>query len=110
MIEELNTGWLAPDGSFYACNHYEHVETAGEIVNKYNYSEFDSEGKHIPADDNLLNRGWCYIGIFLFWVHEWRIFWNKYLTEYQKRFLKPYFENGGLPVNDISKLDWEKEQ
>ena len=107
--EELDTGWLAPDGSFFKCHSYDHIAEAREIVDKLGYSDISPEGKRIHADDNLMSHGWCYIGISCFMCHEWRIGWNKFLTEYQKQFLKPYFEESDLPVNEFAVMKWERE-
>lgn len=107
--EELNTGWLAPDGSFFQCYSYDHLEEAREIVDKLGYPDINSEGKRIHADDNLMAHGWCYIGISCFMCHEWRIGWKKFLTEYQKQFLRPYFEESDLPVNEFAVMKWERE-
>lgn len=102
--ENLKTGWLAPDGSFFPCYSYDHAEEAREIVTKLGYSTIE----YPHADDNLMAHGWCYIGISSFFCHEWRIGWNKFLTDLQKNFLKPYFESD-LPVNDFAKMRWERE-
>lgn len=106
--EELNTGWLAPDGSFFECCSYDHVSTARELVDKFGYPDI-VDLQRIPADDNLMNHGWCYIGISSFLSHEWRVGWNKFLTENQKRFLKPYFEESDLPVNEFAVMRWKRE-
>lgn len=107
--EELSTGWLAPDGSFFECHSYDHVAKAEEIIDKFGYLDISSDGERIHADDNLMSRGWCYIGISSFMCHEWRIGWDKFLTEYQKQFLMPYFKESYLPVNELSIMRWEQE-
>lgn len=102
--EELSTGWLSPDGSFFKCNTYDHVCSAISLVDKFGYSIDLSH-----ADDILLNHGWVYVGISSFFCHEWRVEWEKFLTVSQKQFLKPYFEGSDLPVNDFSVLRWTQE-
>lgn len=107
--EELNTGWLAPDGSFFKCHSYDHVAKAEEIIDKFGYSNIRPDGRRIHADDNLMSHGWCYIGISSFMHHEWRVNWDKFLTEYQKQFLIPYFEESYLPVNEFNVMRWKQE-
>lgn len=103
--EELNTGWLAPDGSFSPCSSYDHCEEAMRLVGRLGYPTIE----HPHADDNLMAHGWVYTGISCFLCHEWRIGWNKFLTEPQKQFLKPYFEESDLPVNEFSVMRWGRE-
>lgn len=93
----------------FKCHSYDHIAKAKEIVDKLGYSYIGPEGKRVHADDNLMAHGWCYIGISCFMYHEWRIGWEKFLTEYQKQFLKPYFEESDLPVNDFAVMKWEQE-
>lgn len=111
--EELNTGWLSPAGEFFPCHSYDHNEEARVIVSKFGYSDLcqDEYGtqKIIHADDNLMAHGWVYIGISTFFCHEWRIGWGKFLTEIQKRFLRPYFEESDLPVNEFAVYRWKQE-
>ena len=103
MKEELKTGWLSPSGDFWECPCYEHICTAVEIVSKFNYMQI---GK--SADDILYCNGWAHIGISTFGPNEWRISWKNFLTDYQKNFLKPYFEDY-YPVNSISLYRWKTE-
>ena len=103
--EELKTGWLSPNGELFECNCWEHDETARKLVGKFRYSEI--EKRH--ADDNLMSRGWVYIGISCFMCHEWRIGWKNFLTEPQKQFLKPYFEESDLPVGGLAPWKWQRE-
>lgn len=103
--EELKTGWLSPGGDFFPCYSYDHEEEARKIVDKFGYPEI--ENSH--ADDNLMSHGWAYVGISDFMCHEWRIGWEKFLTEPQKQFLRPYFEESNLPVNDLAVWKWERE-
>ena len=63
----------------------------------------------IPDDDKLLNNGWVYIGIGVYFEHEWRIGWNTKLSPEQIQFLRPYFEQNDLPVNEIARMRWELE-
>lgn len=100
--EDLKTGWLSPAGDFFPCFSYDHNEEAREIL-----KTLGRDYPHHP-DDELMEAGWVYIGISSFLVHEWRIGWNKFLTEYQINFLKPYFESD-LSVPDYTKWRWKRE-
>lgn len=108
--KELKIGWLSPDGSFFECDAYGHTEEAREIVDKFGYSNINLEGRYMQEDDNLMSHGWCYIGMSDFMCNEWRICWNKFLTENQKQFLNPYFENDDLSINKLSIWRWEQEK
>lgn len=101
-MDELKTGWLSPAGDFYTCYSYGHNEEARVILTTLGYDY------HHP-DDELMALGWVYVGISSFLCHEWRIGWNKFLTEYQINFLKPYFEDSELPVNEFAVLRWKRE-
>lgn len=100
--EELKTGWLSPEGDFYPCYSYDHNEEARSIL-----KILGREYPHHP-DDELMDIGFVYIGISSFLCHEWRIGWNKFLTEYQINFLKPYFESD-LPVSEFTMHRWRNE-
>lgn len=100
--KELKTGWLSPEGDFYPCFSYDHNEEARAILKNLGHI------CHHP-DDELMDLGWVYVGISSFMCHEWRIGWHKFLTEYQINFLKPYFEDSELPVNEFAVLRWKRE-
>lgn len=104
----LKLGWLSPDGELYECGSYDHVSEASKIIKRFDLNDVDTDFKKIPHDDLLLNKSWVYIGISCFGKHEWRIIWNKFLTQYQKDFLKPYFDNI-IPVNAVARCKWERE-
>ena len=104
-MKDLKTGWLSPIGDLFECDTYTHCRTAREIVYKFGYAW----GEYKSADNCLMAKGWAYIGISEF-DYEWRIGWGKFLTEYQKNFLKSYFEDTQRPVNIIAKARWESEQ
>lgn len=103
---DLTTGWLSPNGEMYTCGSYDHVSTAEELVKKYKYV---STVYFSVCDDLLMERGWVYIGISSLGAHEWRIGWKKFLTESQKSFLRPYFEDSEIPVSSMSRINWENE-
>lgn len=106
---DFNIGWLSPDGSFFKCSSYDHTDTAEELVGKLNYPKVSMENRYIHADDNLMSHGWCYVGVSDFQHNEWRISWNKFLTEYQKQFLKSYFENEDINISRLSMWKWLQE-
>lgn len=101
----MQTGWLAPNGDFYPCETFDHIAVAEDIVNKLNIT---IALKH-NADDILMSSGWAKITRSLLRVKEQNIFWEKFLTEYQKQFLRPYFEENDEPVSPITKMRWEYE-
>ena len=100
----MQTGWLAPNGDFYKCSLYEHIDTAIEIVEKLNMC---CPVRHF-ADKLLMDNGWVQITRSLLGVKEQSIYWDKFLTEAQKTFLRPYFEENDENVSYVSKLLWEK--
>ena len=89
MTDKYKLGWLAPDGSFLECGCFEHVSVAKELVEKFYPNEPSSH-----YDDVLLDKGWVHIGISAI-DHDYYFWWNKFLTEPQKQFMKPYFETDG---------------
>lgn len=101
----MQTGWLAPNGDFYKCEVFDHVELAAEIVDKLNIQR---SGRY-HYDDILLSGGWVKITRSLLGVKEQNIVWDKFLTEYQKQFLKPYFEENNELVSWIAQKRWEYE-
>lgn len=96
-------GWLAPDGSFVECGSYEHVSIARDLVKK-----FYPDDPNYHWDDILLAKGWVHIGISAF-DHEYVFWWNKFLTEPQKAFLKPYFEDSDIKICYSAICKWDKE-
>lgn len=101
----MQTGWLAPNGDFYPCEVFDHVGVAGDIIEKLNIQR----GMRYHSDDILLSSGWAKITRSLLIVKEQNIVWDKFLTEYQKQFLRPYFEENDEPVSFTSKARWERE-
>lgn len=99
----MELGWLSPSGDFFPCEMYDHIHVADKIVRQYGYQALTSSN-----DDILMKNGWVHITRSMF-DHELRIYWDKYLTEYQKNFLKEYFEQDIFPVSEICKYAWECE-
>ena len=99
-MKELLTGWLSPDGDFYPCSVYEHISLARKILKDETANR---------ADEKLNDCGFVSITLSQLGSKEWCIYWKCFLTEQQKNFLKPYFDDETLPVNAISKMRWEEE-
>lgn len=96
----LETGWLSPSGSFTQCNVYDHISTAYEILGTSNTSK---------PDEKLHDAGYAEITLSQLGVKEWRVYWKNFLTEEQKNFLKPYFEDETIPMAYGSRIKWDKE-
>lgn len=101
----MQTGWLDPNGNFYPCETFEHVAVAEGIVNDLELVSRNTT----HSDDILLEHGWAQISRSLLGMKEQTIYWNRFLTEHQKQFLRPYFEENDEPVSPMSLMVWEKE-
>lgn len=101
----MQTGWLAPNGDFYPCEVFDHVGVAEDIIDKLNVQK----GGRYHSDDILLYGGWVKITRSLLVVKEQNIVWDKFLTEYQKQFLRPYFEENDEPVSWVAQKRWDYE-
>ena len=108
-MTELKTGWLSPDGDLYECSSYDHTSEARTIVKRFGYSPVSSQRYSWSADDILMANRWVYIGISSLGVREWRIGWKTFLTEPQKIYLKPYFDDQHMPVNAVAKERYKEE-
>lgn len=95
-------GWLSPNGDLYECARYAHIEMAFQIADELNYVV------QLSADETLLSKGWVHISISLH-PQEWHIVWDRFLSETQKQFLRPYFEESNLPVSFASQMLWDME-
>ena len=102
----MQTGWLAPNGDFYECAVFDHIDTARNILDKLTV---ERNGKHYP-DEILLSAGWVQITRSLLGIKEQNIFWEKFLTEYQKQFLRPYFEENDEPISFVALMKWQNER
>lgn len=100
---DFSTGWLSPDGSFVQCGTYEHLAIAKSLVDKYYPNDPNTHN-----DDILYNNGWVHITISQL-DHAYRIGWSKYLTEYQKQFLKRYFESDIIVISKFDIIKWRLE-
>lgn len=95
----LETGWLSPNGTFTQCSVYDHIRAAYEILG------IDTS----RPDEKLHDAGYAEITISQLGVKEWRVYWKNFLTEEQKNFLKPYFEDEDRSMAYVSKMRWDKE-
>ena len=87
---EMPTGWLSPNGELWKCSYYEHSATAEEICEKLNISY---ERRWQGEDEALYSLGWCKLAISSLGKKEYWVHWERPLTDYQRYFLKKYFEN-----------------
>lgn len=100
----MELGWLSPTGEFIEVNYFEHLRIAQEIVLKYYKINIDN----VP-DDFLMDRGWVHITINTTADHTIHIFYNKYLTESQRYFLKPYVEEFWQWIDNSEKFKLAQE-
>lgn len=96
----LETGWLSPNGTFTQCNVYDHIGTAYKLLGV----DYTSR-----PDEKLHDAGYAEITISQLGVKEWRVYWKNFLTDEQKNFLKPYFEDENRGMAYVSKMRWDKE-
>ena len=101
----MQTGWLDTAGDFYPCSVFDHIGMAEGIVNDLGLV---SRTKY-HADEILLENGWVQITRSLLGMKEQKVYWERFLTEYQKNFLRPYFEENDEPICSIAKMRWEYE-
>jgi len=84
----LESGYIAPNGDFYSCGYFEHLDTAKELLSTfYDYTTFDDEKE-------LLNKGWVSIHCLMFsFVPTYLFGFRNHLTPEQIRVIKPIVEN-----------------
>lgn len=84
----LETGYIAPNGDFYSCGYFEHLDTAEELLSTfYNYTTFDDEKE-------LLNKGWVSIHCLMsFFVPTYLFRFRNHLTPEQIHVIKPIVED-----------------
>ena len=106
MMDNLQCGWLSPEGEFMPCKPFDHCAAAVNLIERYRIPLRYAE----PEDDALIDHGFVKIGIWRFVEHCWNIIWNPYLslTYEQKSFLAPYFdkERDGLHASHDSETRW----
>ena len=101
----MQTGWLDPAGCFYPCNIYEHYDLAIELVACIYPEIMDDEYEDVI----LLNRGWVQITRSQIGQKTQNIYWDRFLSEFQKQFLRPYFEDNDEPISSVSMMKWKHE-
>ena len=95
------TGWLNPDGKFYKCESWEHMDKAEELVKEYGYKKSECLE---PEDDLLIKNGWVRISLMTVFGHEFGISFIRKLSQEQKNFLEPYvYEEYGFPVEEYDR-------
>ena len=103
-FNELNTGWLSPNGNFYPTEYMEHLAVADEIWNRL-YNEMPPN----DVDRRLVNLGWCEIHCVTYLEHGFLFNYNRHLTQEQKMIIKPIFENNKHRILKSSLMDLEEE-
>lgn len=100
-MSAIKCGWLSPYGEFTECNPYEHMSVAEKLT----------EGKclYYMSDRYLLKHGWAKIYRESFCGHKWFIAWRGFLSEWQKNFLRPIFEDSNNDIDFGCKAAWEIE-
>lgn len=100
-MSTIKCGWLSSSGEFVQCEPYEHMAVAqGLIASKALYS---------VADDYLLDHGWVKIYRESFNGHKWHVDWKGFLSDPQKSFLRPIFEDCENDIYAYCRYCWEIE-
>ncbi len=100
-MNEIKLGWLSPTAEMIECNAYEHISTAYDILEKnYNMGSVFNN-----PDDVLVNLGWVHICRGSILDHDYHFYWNinHFLTPEQIQYLKPYFEDKNVPINEVQR-------
>ena len=107
----IETGWLDPAGDFYQCDVMDHHYFAEcflkDIKNSFDDHRLDSIK---DPEEQLENAGWVKITRSIF-NREYSVIWgvHKTLSEYQKNYLRPIFENKDVDLCFTSICRLEKE-
>ena len=100
----LESGYIAPNGDFYSCDYFEHLDAAEELLSTfYDYTTFDSE-------EELLKKGWIsihclmssFIPIYLFGFRS-------HLTPEQIRTIKPIVEDNWERILKSNQIELKDE-
>lgn len=100
-MSAIKCGWLLSSGQFIPCKPYEHRAVAEELVN--------GVVPYTVADDYLLDHGCVKIYIGSFFDHKWHISWKGFLSEAQKLYLRPIFEDVQNDIDVYCRECWEDE-
>ena len=99
MSTYLKTGWVAPDGTYTHNYMWGHFNSACKIL-----------GYETPhADTLLLDAGYVRISNTVADSRMYAITWKNWLTDYQKNFLKDYFEDSTILIDKTSRKRWNEE-
>ena len=96
----MKTGWLSPTGEFIECNVCDHIDIARKLT-----------GEGYDADDILLRGGYVKISRSFMGMREQTIYYDVHhiLTPEQIRFLRPYFEENDIPMDNLAQMRWNCE-
>lgn len=83
-------GWLAPDGTFYACDSYDHLTAADKLAVLYGYQRVNNRPKELNGELTLENNRWVKISLGRVVIHN-----EMSLTKKQIDFLFDYYEKNG---------------
>lgn len=99
-MNKIKLGWLSPTGEMIECNAYGHIQAAYDILDK-NYDM----GCVLNPDDVLVGLGWVHICRGAILDHNYHFFWNvnRFLTLEQIQYLKPYFEDEGVSIDEVER-------
>lgn len=79
-------GWVAPDGTFYACNYYDHLIYADKLVKKMGYQRVNRFPYELNGEYTLEKNGWIKISLGRVVVYK-----NMSITKKQLDFLFDYY-------------------
>lgn len=87
----LETGYIAPNGDFYSCDYFNHLDAAEELFSTfYDYTTFDKEKE-------LLNKGWvsihCLTSFSMSNFPTYLFVFRGHLTPEQIHVIKPIVED-----------------
>lgn len=87
QFDQLQTGWMAPNGDFYPCGYMEHIHTADMIIESMPDEEYSSDPENV-----LKKKGWVEIHMLTYLQHKWLFDFYGHLTPEQKQVIKSAFE------------------
>jgi hypothetical protein len=79
-------GWLAPDGSFYACPYYDHLIYADKLVARMGYKKVNRFPYELNGEYTLEKNGWIKISLGKIVVYK-----GMNITKKQLDFLFDYY-------------------
>lgn len=106
-MNERPIGFLSPSGEYIECGIYEHISVARDICKANGWEYYHN------CDDILLQHGYAHMTLSLFGKKEYHVYWEHFLTEEQKNWLKHIFEIGDdedyIPISHITRYEFEEE-